>query len=81
MKTIIVAIEVNQNGDLTNKAPSTSFYVIPESWENVPKAVERLTKEFAAYAEDTWLGTDRREIAQAVKDRGNKLIFKPFIVG
>jgi hypothetical protein len=81
MKAIVVAIEVTQNGDLTNKAPSTSFYVIPQTWENVPDTVERLTKEFAADAEDTWAGTDRRDIAQAVKNRGNKLIFKPFIFG
>ena len=81
MYAIVVAIEVTQDGELTNKAPSTSFYVIPQAWENVPDTVDRLTKEFAAYAEDTWAGTDRREIAQSVKDRGNKLVFKPFIFG
>lgn len=80
MKVIVVAIETNQDGELTPKAPGTSFYVIPESMENVSKAIERLNREFASFSDDTWSGSNRREIALGVIERGNKLVFQPMLV-
>ena len=79
MTPIIIAVEVDPNtNELPIRSPGLSFYARPESWENVPTSVERLTKEFE-YGYPSWSG-ERKSYADQVRSRGNKLRFIPTIV-
>jgi|LauGreDrversion4_2_1035121.scaffolds.fasta_scaffold923682_2 hypothetical protein len=82
LKAIVLAIEMTQDDMFPTDAPKTVFYDIVDDLETVTSTVDSLTTEFNSVTMRGWMSmNERREIAQAVKDRGNKLVFKPIVMG
>ena len=76
---IIVAVEVDPvTLEVPHRAPGISFYVQPESWENVPQTVARLVQEFNTGCQN-W-HENRKSYADGVRERGNILSFVPVVI-